>query len=123
MSGGRTVPDGSSENPDLRAMHRDLVALVRRLEESIDAAPDVAAIEAIIERMAEVNSRVTATGRVLFAERTEEIARHARAVSAAIPEVEKEIDHLEDAERTVRSVAALLGTVDEAVRIARLACG
>ena len=83
MSGGRTVPDGSGENPDLRAMHRDLVALVRRLEESIDAAPDVATIEAITERMAEVNARVTATGRVLLAAQTEEIARHAQAVSAA----------------------------------------
>ena len=123
MSGGRTVPDGSGENPDLRAMHRDLVVLVRRLEESIDAAPDVATIEAITERMAEVNARVTATGRVLLAAQTEEIARHAQAVSAAIPRIEKEIDHLEDSERMVRSVAALLGTVDEAVRVATLTCG
>lgn len=122
MSDTNTAPDGSGDNPDLMAMHRDLVVLVRRLEESIDAAPDVAAIETITERIAEVNARVTATGRVLLAAQTDEIARHAKAVSAAIPEIEKEIDRLEDGQRVVRSIAALLGTVDEAVRIATLAC-
>ncbi len=114
---------GSGDNPDLEAMHRNLLALVRRLEESIDSAPDASAIAAITEQMAEVNARVTSTGRVLLAAQTEEIARHARAVSNAIPAIEREIEKLQDCERMVRSVAALLGTVDEAVRVATLACG
>lgn len=123
MSGLNTVPAGSGDNPDVQAMHRDLVALVHRLEESIDNAPDAAAIAAITEQMAEVNARVTSTGRVLLAKQTEEIARHARAVSEAIPAIETEVERLQDCERMVRSVAALLGTVDEAVRLATLACG
>ncbi len=123
MSGVDEVPVGSGENPDLEAMHRNLVALVRRLEESIDFAPDATAIAAITEQIGEVNARVTSTGRVLLAAQTEEISRHAKAVFDAIPGVEKEIETLENCERMVRSVAGLLGTVDEAVRVAKLACG
>ncbi len=113
---------GADGNPDLWTMHRDLVALVKRLEESIDSAPDAAAIAAITEQIADVNARVTSTGGVLLANQTEEIASRAKAVSQAIPIIEKEIENLEDSERVVRSVAALLGTVDEAVRVATLAC-
>jgi Skp family chaperone for outer membrane proteins len=107
MSSLDNVPTGSGDNPDLQAMHRDLVALVRRLEESIDTAPDAAAITAISEQMAEVNARVTSTGRVLLAAETEEIARHAKAVSDAIPAIEKEIEHLQDCERMVRRVLSV----------------
>lgn len=123
MSSVDDRPAAAGDNPDLQALHRDLVALVRRLELSIDNAPDSAAIAAITEQMIEVNARVTATGRVLLAKQTEEISRLAKAVSGAIPAIEKEIENLQDCERMVRSVAALLGTVDEAVRVATLACG
>lgn len=123
MSGGIIMPTTSDGNPDLQAMHRDLIALVRRMEASIDSAPDAAAIVAITEQMAEMNARVTSTGRVLLARQTDEIARHAKAVSDAIPAIEKEIDDLRDCERMVAGVAALLGTVDEAMRFAKLACG
>lgn len=115
--------DGAGlQNPDLEAMHRDLVGLVRRLELSIDAAPTIAAIEAIAQQIAEINARVTATGRVLLARQTEEIARHASAVADTIPLIEKQIDDVQDCEQMVRSVTALLGAVDDAVRIAALAC-
>lgn len=123
MSSVDDRPAAAGDNPDLQALHRDLIALVRRLELSIDNAPDSAAIAAITEQMIEVNARVTATGRVLLAKQTEEISRLAKAVSGAIPAIEKEIENLQDCERMVRSVAALLGTVDEAVRVATLACG
>ena len=113
---------GREENPDLAAMHRDLIALVRRLEISIDSAPTAAAIGAISDQIVEVNARVTATGRVLLAQRTEEIARHAGAVAAAIPDVEREIEDLERFERVVGSVAAVLDAADEAVRVATLVC-
>ncbi len=123
MSGVDDVPPGSGDYPDIEAMHRNLVGLVRRLEEAIDSAPDAPAIAAITEQMAEVNARVTSTGRVLLAAQTEEIAHYAKAVSDAIPAIEMEIERLQDCERMVRSVTALLGTVDEAVRVATLACG
>lgn len=123
MSSVDDMPARSGDNPDLEAMHHNLVALVRRLEQSIDSAPDAPAIAAITEQMAEVNARVTSTGRVLLAAQTEEIARYAKAASDAIPAIEKEIETLQNCERMVRSVAALLGIVDEAVRVATLACG
>lgn len=123
MSSVGDLPASSGNNPDLEAMHRNLVALVRRLEESIDFAPDAQAIAAITEQMAEVNARVTSTGRVLLAAQTDEIARYAKAVSDAMPAIEREIETLQDCERMVRSVASLLGTIDEAVRVATLACG
>lgn len=123
MSSLETDSAGVGGNPDLRTMHRDLVALVHRLEESIDAAKDAAAIAVITEQMVEVNARVTSTGRALLTSQTEEIARRAKAVSKAIPAIEKEIEDLQDCERMVGSIAALLGTVDEAVRIASLASG
>ena len=121
MSSVDSVPARSDDNPDLVAMHRDLVGLVHQLEESIDYAPDAPTIVAITEQMADVNARVTSIGRVLLAAQTEEITRHAKAVSDAIPAVEKEIKNLQDCKRLVSSVAALLGTVDEAVRVATLA--
>ena len=122
MNSDDTMAVGHGDNPDLHAMHRDLIALVRRLEGAIDSAPDAAAIVAITEQMAEVNARVTSTGRVLLARQTVEIARHAKAFSDAFPEIEREIDALRDCERIVAGVAALLGTADEAVRIATLTC-
>ncbi len=115
-------PTGASTNPDLQMMHSDLIALVRSLEQSIDTAPTAAAINAITEQLAEVNARVTATGRVLFAQQTDEIAHHVKAVTAALPGIEREIADLQNYEGMVRSVTALLGFVDEAVRVATLAC-
>lgn len=112
----------SGENPDLKAMHRDLLSLVRQLELAIDDAPNAAAIAAISDQVVEVNARATATGRVLLAVQTEEIARHAQAVSAAIPAVEREIEDLERFERLVSGVAAVLDAADDAVRVATLMC-
>jgi len=123
MSSVNIVSARSGDNPDLVAMHRDLVGLVHRLEESIDFAPDAPTIAAITEQMADVNARVTSIGRVLLAAQTKEITRHAKAVSEAIPAVENEVKNLQDCKRLVSSVAALLGTVDEAVRVATLAYG
>lgn len=122
MTDGRRAGPEALENPDLKAMHRDLVALGRRLELSIDVAPNASAIAAISDQIVEVNARATAAGRVLLAAQTDEIARHARAVSDVIPAIEQELEDLERFERVVRSVAAVLDAADEAVRVATLVC-
>jgi hypothetical protein len=122
MTNGRSAMSLSGENPDLKAMHRDLLSLVRRLELAIDDAPNAAAIAAISDQVVEVNARATATGRVLLAVQTEEIAQYAQAVSAAIPAVEREIEDLERFERLVSGVAAVLDAADDAVRVATLMC-
>jgi len=122
MTNGRSAMSPSGENPDLKAMHRDLLSLVRRLELAIDDAPNAAAIAAISDQVVEVNARATATGRVLLAVQTGEIAQYAQAVSAAIPAVEREIENLERFERLVSGVAAVLDAADDAVRVATLMC-
>ena len=122
MTNERSPMSLSGENPDLKAMHRDLLSLVRRLELAIDDAPNAAAIAAISDQVVEVNARATATGRVLLAAQTEEIAQHAQAVSAAIPAVEREIEDLERFERLVSGVAAVLDAADDAVRVATRMC-
>ncbi len=122
MTNGSDRVPVNVENADLKAMHRDLIALVRCLEESIDTAPTAAAIGAISDQIVEVNARVTATGRLLLAAQTEEISRHARAVSAAIPRIQDEIEDLQRYERVVRSIATVLDVADESLRVATMVC-
>lgn len=107
---------------DLASMHRDLVALTRQLEESIDRAPDAAAIAAITDQITEVNARVTSTGRLLLIAQTDEIARLAGRVRAAMPDIAGEIERLEDVRRIVGGVTAMLGVVDETLRVANEIC-
>ena len=110
-------------NPDLDGAHRELIALVRRLEEGVDLATTPEAIAAIGDSIIEVNARVTAMGRVLLTDRTAEITRRARAVSAAIPPVERAIADIENEQALVAGVAGLLATVDHAVQLAALMRG
>lgn len=110
-------------NPDLDGAHRELIALVRRLEEGVDLATTPEAVAAIADAIIEVNARVTAMGRVLLTDRTAEITRRARAVSAAIPAVECAIADIENEQALVAGVAGLLATVDHAVQLAALMRG
>lgn len=120
MTGGNGGRGGAIENPDLARMHRDLVALVAQLERSIDDAPNAAAIAAISDQIVEVNERATAVGRLLLVGQSDEIARIARRVSAAIPDVQRRIEELDHLESVVGSVAGVLDAADGAIRAATL---
>lgn len=115
-----TTTNAAASNQDLVAMHGSLIALVRRLEESVDLAPTAAAIGAIVDRIAEVNARVTSTGSLLLVRQSDEIARHAHAVAEAMPRIEEEIAGLGRLEHALGAVTAMLSTVDRAVRLAEL---
>ncbi|WP_286880645.1 hypothetical protein [Sphingomonas sp.] len=115
--GGR---GGATENSDLARMHRELVALIAQLERSIDDAPNAAAIGVISDQIVEVNARATAAGRLLLVAQSEEISRLARRVSAAIPDVQRQIEDLDRFEAVVRSVAGVLDAADGAIRAATL---
>ncbi len=115
--GGR---GGATENPDLARMQHELVALVAQLERSIDDAPNADAIGAISDQIVEVNARATAAGRLLLVAQSEEISRLARQVSAAIPDVQRQIEDLDRFEAVVRSVAGVLDAADGAIRAATL---
>ncbi len=109
-------------NPELKAMHESLIALVRTLEESIDAAPTAAAISAIVDRIADVNARVTSTGSVLLARQTDEIVKLSQAVAEALPRIEDEIAGLQRLESALGTITDMVATVDEAVNVAKLVC-
>jgi hypothetical protein len=110
-------------NPDLENMHGSLIALVRSLEESIDAAAVGAAIAAIVDRIAEVNARVTSTGAVLLARQTNEIARLSHAVAEALPRIEDDIADLQRFESALGKITDMLATVDQAVKVAKTVRG
>ncbi|MBD8736690.1 hypothetical protein [Sphingomonas sp. CFBP 13706] len=114
--------NGALPNPELKAMHESLIALVRTLEESIDAAPTAAAISAIVDRIADVNARVTSTGSVLLARQTDEIVRLSHTVAEALPRIEDEIADIERLESTLGTITDMLATVDEAVNVAKMVC-
>jgi hypothetical protein len=109
-------------NPELDRAHRDLIALGQRLEEGVDTATSPTAIAVIADQVLEVNARVTAMGRVLLADRTSEITRHALAVSAAIRAVQHAIEDIESEQALVAGVAGLLATVDRAIEVVTMVC-
>ncbi len=110
----------ATENADLARMHHELGALVAQFERSIDVAPNAAAVGAISDQIVEVNARATAAGHLLLVDQSDEIARLARRVSSAIPEVERDIEDLDRFEAVVRSVAGVLDAADGAIRAATL---
>lgn len=111
------------QNPDLEHVHRELVGLVARLDESVGDAPDAKAAQTILGQIAEINARVSALGRELFAARTDALAAASAAIADAIPEVEGAIADLERTQRFVAGVTRLLALVDDAVGTARMAAG
>lgn len=109
-------------NPELKGMHESLIALVRTLEETIDAAPTAAAISAIVDRIADVNARVTSTGTVLLARQTDEIVKLSHTVAEALPRIEDETADLQRLESALGTITDMLATVDQAVNVAKMVC-
>lgn len=113
--------DDPAPNADLQALHRQMVALVARLDLAIDDAPDAAAVRAITEQIAAANARVTAVGRALFARQSERIASAAHDVEAVLPRVEEALADLDRLDELVASVTGVLRLVDRAVQTATMA--
>jgi len=106
-------------NPDLKAMHSSLVALVVTLNASIDEAQTSAQVVAITDEIAEVNARVGAVGRQLLTQQTAAISRGAAAVAKAIPEVEAAIKKFDDIRAFVGGVTKFLRIVDKVIDVAK----
>lgn len=122
MISERPAPSGDPRlNPDLARVQRELVALVRRLERGMDEVSSPEAATALSDAIVEADAREKAVFRVLMAARTGEIEIAAAQVSARIPDVERAIEDLADLQAFVSGIAALLGTVDRAIGLARSA--
>lgn len=116
-----TEPSPGLRNADLVILHRQLIALMARLDLAMDDAPSAAQVKLLAEQIAQTNLRVTAVGRELFARSTTEIADAANAVAGVIPTVEKCLSDLARVGSFVGDMTNLLTLVDHAVATARMA--
>lgn len=116
-SGAATTP---SVNPDLKAVHTQLVAVANELEASIARARSAPEVNAILDELIEVNARVTSIGRQLFTQQTNQIKTKADAALAAVAEVKQVIKQLQGVKEFVQGVTKFLGVVDKAIDVAKL---
>jgi hypothetical protein len=107
-------------NPDLRAVHTQLIALARSLDEAVGQARTSAEVNAILDEIVEVNARVTNVGRRLFTRQTEAIQEAAQAVMDSTAEAEDAIGELEDVQGFIEGITHFLGVVDKLVDTAKL---
>jgi len=107
-------------NPDLAALHSQLVKLVAALDAAVASAATKSQVTALLDEIAEVNARVTMTGRQLFTQQTAAITREAAKVSAAVPEVQKAIDQLDNLKEFVGAMTKFLKMVDKVLSVAKL---
>lgn len=107
-------------NPDLKAVHGQLIAVVAELEAAIGNAKTSAEVNAILDEIIEVNARVTTAGRQLFTRQTEEISEAAKEVAAAVDETKEAIRRLEGVTALIQNVTKFLGIVDKVIATAKL---
>ena len=107
-------------NPDLKAVHSQLVAMVAELEAAIGQAKTSAQVNAILDEIIEVNARVTVAGRQLFTRQTEEISEAASHVAKAVDETKEAIRRLEGITELIQTVTKFLGLVDKVIATAKL---
>lgn len=113
-------PSPAAVNPDLLAVHRQLISLVDELERAIGRAKTAAEVNAILDEIAEVNARVTTLGRQLFTQQTSQIATRAQAVADGVAEVKAAIQELENVKSLVQGVTKFLSLVDKLIDVAKL---
>ena len=109
-----------SVNPDLKAVHNQLIAVANELEAAIGRAKTAAEVNAILDEIIEVNARVTTVGRQLFTQQTAQIRTRAEVVMAGVEEVKAEIKRLDGVKELVQNVTKFLGLVDRVVDMAKL---
>jgi flagellin-like hook-associated protein FlgL len=109
-----------SVNPDLKAVHTQLIAVANELEAAIGRAKTAAEVNAILDEIIEVNARVTTVGRQLFTQQTAQIRTRAEVVMAGVEEVKAEIKRLDGVKELVQNVTKFLGLVDRVVDMAKL---
>lgn len=106
-------------NPDLVALHRQLIALVTALDLAMGDA-DAGQVKVLAEQIAGVNARVTAVGRQLFARGSQEITEAASAVASVLPDIEHTLADLARIDAFVEGMTGMLALVDHAVATAKM---
>jgi hypothetical protein len=109
-----------SVNPDLRAVHTELIAIARELDLAVGNAQTSAQVNAILDELLEVNSRVTAVGRQLFTQQSQRIRTASEAVLAATADAEKAVQQLDDVKTFVQGITKFLSLVDKLIDISKV---
>lgn len=109
-----------SVNPDLKAVHTELVELSRQLDEAVGRAQTSAQVIAILDELVEVNARVTSVGRQLFTQQTDKIRKNSETVVAAAADARRAIAELDRIKDLIQSITKFLGLVDKLVDLSKL---
>lgn len=120
MAAHPTPATTATANPDLAALHGQLIALVDQLNKAFGRAKSKAEGIAILDEIGEVNARVSAIGRQLFTQQTAAIKKGAEKVVAAVPEVEDAIRRSDELKTFVNGMTKFLKTVDAVIDVAKL---
>ena len=107
-------------NPDLKAVHTELVALSRQLDEAVGRAQTSAQVNAILDELIEVNARVTTVGRQLFTQQTERIRKNSAAVVKAAADARRAVEQLDRIKDFIGSITKFLTLVDKLVDMSKL---
>src|SRR4051812_39285212 len=85
-----------SVNPDLKAVHEELIAYARDLDAAVGRASTSAEVNKILDEINEVTARIVSVGRQLFAKQTTEIKAASVDVFVAAAEAKKALDEIEN---------------------------
>jgi len=110
----------AEKNPDLVAVHKQLIALVDQLSQQQESATTAAAVKAITLEIVEVTHRVTMVGQLLFKERTDKLSAAVEAVKDGQDAVDAAIEKIEKLNGFVKAITQFLMLVDRVVDTAKL---
>jgi len=105
-------------NTDIKTIHTDLIAIAAGLDEAVGRAKTVDEVNGLLEQLADVNHRVTALGRKLFAQQTAGIHQAATKVMEATEQTKKDVAELDKISDILANVPKFLGLVDKLLAVA-----
>ena len=105
-------------NTDIKAVHTDLIAIAAALDEAVGKAKTAAEVNDLLDKLADVNDRVTAIGRKLFAQQTAAIHDAASAVTKATAKTRQAIAELDEVKDIIEGVTRFLTLVDKVIAVA-----
>jgi hypothetical protein len=109
-----------SVNPDLKAVHTQLVAIASELDSAVGEATTAAQVDAILGELSAVTARVVAVGRELFKMQTAAITDLSKDVIKAAAVAKKDIKQLDDIRTFIQGMTGFLSLVDQLIGQAKL---
>lgn len=109
-----------AENPSLRELHRELIALAERLARAQQEAATVEAIRALGNEHTEVTARIIIVGNLLFREQTAKIEAAMQAVRDGRAALDAAIEKIDRLNAFLKVISKFLGLVDKVIDTAKL---